>query len=179
MTDSTPAETATIKFHYTRKYCQKIIEEQNPCDWIEVTIVVSDTNIYGNYSQGITGLACSIVLQLLESIGVIFSENKYIIEFEYGPDWLVVEPWDKGSVNIARCTTMAGARNPERRLDIDTAVPVTNRGWIEAVTETAQGFRETVLDLNPDLHDNTAIEQIHYGTTWTETLLETEFDADQ
>lgn len=173
-----PAETATVDLYYDETYRQQVVEENYLGGWIDIEITVGGTYLW-EMEFRVTGLATGIVLQLLESIGVPLSGERYIIELEYGPSWIAVEHRDEHSVNIARCTTMAGARNPERRLDIDTAVPVTNRGWIEAVTETAQGFRETVLDLNPDLHDNTAIEQIHYGTTWTETLLETEFNADQ
>lgn len=173
-----PAETATVDLHYDETYRQQVVEENYLGGWMDIEITVGGTYLW-EMEFRVTGLATGIVLQLLESIGVPLSGEGYIIELEYGPSWIAVEHRDEHSVTVAKCTTIAGARNPERRLDIDTAVPVTNRGWIEAVTETAQGFRETVLDLNPDLHDNTAIEQIHYGTTWTETLLETEFDADQ
>lgn len=178
MTTGVLTENATIELYYDDSYQQQVIEENHPGGWINIGIMIGGTYLW-NMEYEVTGFATGIILQLLESVSVPLTEERYIIELEYGPSWIAVEPRDEHSVTVAKCVTISGARNPEKRLDIDTALPVTKRGWIEAVTETAQHFRETVLGLNPDLHDHTGLEQIHYGTTWTETLVETEFDADR
>ncbi|UOO96434.1 hypothetical protein MUK72_06945 [Halococcus dombrowskii] len=155
-----PAETATIEFHYGSKYRQTVIEEQYPGDWIEVTITVGSTYIYGCQNQGITGLASGIVLQLLESIDAVLSDEQYILEFEYGPTWMVVEPWNEDTINVSRATTMEGARNPDERLDIDTSRPITKQGWIKAVIDTAQEFHDTIIDMNPSLRDQEEMVEI-------------------
>jgi hypothetical protein len=153
MTDITPAETAMIKFHYDNEYRQKVVDGQYAGDWIVVAIAVGETCIYGCQNRGVTGLSRSIVFQLLESVDAALADERYIIEFEYGPDWMVVEPWAENAVNIAKCATLMGARNPEKRLDIDISRPVTKRGWITEVIKTAQDFYDTIVDLNAEFRN--------------------------
>ncbi len=119
MADNIPSETATIELYYDEKHRQQIIEEEYPDSWMVIGVTVGGTDLW-NVEYEVTGVACSIVLQLLESIGVPISGERYIIELEYGPSWIDVGPRDERSVNVAKCVTIAGARNPDERLDIDT-----------------------------------------------------------
>ncbi len=178
MTDTPPTETATIELHYDSNYRKRVIEEQYLGSWLEVTIVVGDTQIYGHSGYEVAGSASGITLQLLESVDTVFSDKRYIIEFESGPSWLVVEPWEDDLINIVNCATLQGAQNPEKRLDIDTDHPITKQGWANAVIETARDFREAVLDLNPDLHNHAVIEDIHQEIKRAEALVAGGFDLD-
>jgi hypothetical protein len=171
MIDISPAETATIKFHYDDEYRRKVVEEQYPGDWIEVTIAVNDTYIHGGQDWGVTGLACFIVFQLLDSVEAALADEQYIVEFEYGPDWMVVEPWNETAVNVAKCTTLMGARNPEKRLEIDTSCPVTKQAWITEVIETAQNFHDTIIDLNTEIRDNNGIIEIQHTINRIENIM--------
>ncbi|QSX00514.1 hypothetical protein [Haloterrigena alkaliphila] len=160
MTGTSPSATATITFHYDSEYRQRVSEKQNPDGWIEVSIAVGETYIWGSSDGGVTGFACGIVLNLLDSVDAVLSDERYIIEFEFGPSWMVVEPWDDEAVNVAKSSTLMGARNPDDRLDIDTSRPVLKEAWIEEVVETARDFHDTVIGMNPNLRTRDVMEQI-------------------
>lgn len=150
----------TITFHYDSEYRRRVSDEQNPDGWIEVSIAVGGTYIWGGSNSGVTGFACGIVLNLLDSVDAVLSDTRQIIEFEFGPSWLVVEPWDDEAVNVAKSSTLMGARNPDDRLDIDTSCPVSQEAWIEEVITTARDFHETVIAMNPSLRDREVMKQI-------------------
>lgn len=173
-----PSENATIVLYYDEKYRQQVIEKDSPDSWINIGITAEGTYLW-NMEYGVTGFACGIVLQFIDSVCTTISEDRCIIELEYGPSWITVEPQNYQSVNVVMCSTIAGARNPDKRLDIDTSLVVTKQGWVDAVIEMAHEFRQTVLDLNPELHDHTTIKEIHQKTKRAETLVKEEFDADQ
>lgn len=155
-----PPTTATITFHYDSEYRQRVSEKQNPDEWIEVSIAVGETYIWGGPDGGVTGFACGIVLNLLDSVDAVLSDERHVIEFEFGPSWMVVEPWNDEAVNVAKSSTVMGARNPDNRLDIDTSRPVLKEAWIEEVVETAHDFHDTVLEMNPGLRSRDVMEQI-------------------
>lgn len=159
MTDTQLSDTATIKFRYDSEYRQHVIEGKYGDSWITVDIAIGDTEIYGPGHEA-TGTAGIVVLELLASVEAAVDDERCLIEFDSGPYWLVVEPRDVTSVNVVRCVTIKGARNPDERLDIERSYPITKQAWIEAVINAAQDFHDTVLDLNPDLQDQKELKQI-------------------
>jgi hypothetical protein len=161
MTDTQPSDTATIEFQYDSKYRQHVIEGEYGDSWINVDIDIGDTEIYGPGHEA-TGIAGIVVIELLNSVEATIDDKRCLIEFDIGPYWLVVEPRDAESVNVVRCVTIKSARNPDERLDIERSHPITKQAWIEAVINAAQDFHDTILDLNPDLHDQEELKQIQH-----------------
>jgi hypothetical protein len=160
MTNTQLSETATIEFQYDSKYRRQVIEDQYADGWINVDVAIGDTEIYGPPGHKATGFACVIVLELLASVEAAIVDERYLIQFDSGPFWLVVEPRDVNSVNIVSCVTIKGARNPDERLDIERSHPITKQAWIREVIETAQDFHDTVIDLNPELREQDVLKQI-------------------
>ncbi len=159
MTDGPPAQTATIDFQYERSY-RVSVEDGDPDSWIAVAIAIGDTYIWGGPNSGVTGFACGIVLNLLETVDAALLDERYVVEFEWGPSWMVVEPRNDASVTVSRASTLKGARNPDERLEVDTARPVTKRAWIEEVVDTAREFHGTILEMNPDLRTRGVMQQL-------------------
>jgi hypothetical protein len=159
MTNTQVSDIATIDFQYDSKYQLNVIEEQYADGWINVDVAIGDTEIYGPGHEA-TGTAGIVVLELLTSVEAALDDERCLIEFDIGPYWLVIEPRDVESVNVVRCVTIKGARNPDERLDIERLHPVTKQAWIEAVINATQDFHDTVLDLNPDLDDQEELKGI-------------------
>jgi hypothetical protein len=159
MTDTQLSDTATIEFQYDNEYRQHVIDGEYGDSWINVDVTIGGTEIYGPGHEA-TGTAGIVVLELLNSVEAALDDERCLIEFDIGPYWLVVEPRDVESVNVVRCVTIKGARNPDERLDIERSHPITKQAWIEAVIDATQDFHDTVLDLNPDLDDQEELKGI-------------------
>lgn len=155
MSKNSPAETASIEFQFDEEY-QQNVRAGNPDRWINVAVTVGDTDIW----DGVRGSACGIVLGLLASVETVSSGERYIIEFEWGPDWMVIEPAGEDIVTVSRASTFAGAQNPDKRLDIDSSRQIIKSEWTNAVVTAAEEFCETVFDINPDLGDQDVMMEI-------------------
>lgn len=160
MNETAPADSATITFYYDSDYRQRVVEDHRPDSWIEISVAVGETYIWGDPEGGVTGSACGIVLNLLETVNTVLADERRIIEFEYGPSWMVVEPWDDEAVNVSKSSTLMGAQNPDKRLDIDTARPVRKQAWIDEVIATARDFHDSVLEMNSELQSRAVMAQI-------------------
>jgi len=173
MTDITPSETASIEFRYDSEYRQKA-REGEPNEWIAVSIAVDETYIYGDPDGGVTGSACEIVHQFLESIEATVADERYVVEFEFGPTWLVVEPSNGDAVNVSSCSVPQGRHDPSERLDIDMSRPITKQGWIDSVIDAAEDFHDTVVDIGPDLYDHSVMVQVREDIAHAKDLTEAE-----
>ncbi|NGM71291.1 hypothetical protein G6M89_20195 [Natronolimnobius sp. AArcel1] len=154
------SDSAEIIPYYDQNYRQEVIENKSPDSWIEIAIKVDETYIYGDEGSGVTGFACGAVLNFLDSVEAVLNDEQYIVEFEFGPSWLALDPRDDASIYVGRCSTLKGARNPDERLEIDVQRPVSKQGWIDAVIDTAREFYDTIVELNPSLLDDDSMIQI-------------------
>lgn len=170
MNSEYPHETATIELHYSGKYENKVINEDEPDSWIEISISVGDTYIYGNSESGVTGFACGAIISFLDSVEAIIENRQYIVEFEYGPTWLALDPLDDDTINVAKSVTLKGAKNPRERLEVDTSRQVKKGAWIDAVLEAARRFYDIVVDLNPELKNREVMEKIRTEIEGVERL---------
>ncbi|WP_143117677.1 hypothetical protein [Halomicrobium zhouii] len=160
MTGSSPSKSASISFHIDREYQRLVEKNQSPDTWLGTSIRVGDTFVVGDEKSGPKGSGCGVVLQLLESVRSILEGERYIVEFENGPSWVVIEPQANGSVQITRSVTWEGTTNPDKRLEIDTSRIVTAQAWIQAVRKSAQQFHEAIIDEFPELADSDEMEQV-------------------
>ena len=127
MKTTKPANSVQIEFHFDESYREKVIK-RNPLDvWIELSMAVNDTDIYGGDNRNVTGIAASAMLQFLDSADPVLSGERHIIEFESGPSWLALDPRDEESINIIKCLTLREAKNPSERRDLYTPHPAKNR----------------------------------------------------
>lgn len=117
-------------------------------------------DIYGGSRGVVTGSACIIVLDLLDSIEGLRSNDRGIITFDDGPSWLSIAKCDESTVEIAACHTLKGAKSPKNRLDISQTIVVTQQAWEEAVLELSRKFYGKVTDINPHIRNDEIIEQI-------------------
>ncbi len=125
-----------------------------------MSLSAAGEDIYGGSRGVVTGSACVIVLDLLDSIEAIRSNDRGIITFDDGPSWLSIAKYDESTVEIAACHTLKGAKNPKNRLDISRTTVVTQQAWEEAVLEFSRKFSDKVTDINPSLSNHETIEQI-------------------
>ncbi|MFA9428152.1 hypothetical protein [Natronorubrum sp. A-ect3] len=160
MTPANDGATVTIKFHYDQRYRQRIIDDAEPDSWIQTSISIDGTDLYGETYSRVTGFACGIVISLLESVVAAQSTERTIIEFENGPSWLTVDPIDETTVELAACHTYSGAKDPNERLDVDRVQLVQRSAWRDAVVTHAHDFIEEIIDLNPELDEHEVIAQI-------------------
>lgn len=160
MTGNTVSETVDIRFHYDQAYRERVIEEADPDSWIETSLRIGDDDVYGGSYRSVTGFACQTVLQLLASVEAVHSGDRSVVQFDYGPSWLSVDPIDERVVEIAACHTLQGATDPEERLDVDRVQRTTAEAWKTAVLELANDFQQTVVDIYPELDDHDVLKEI-------------------
>lgn len=160
MTASNRGSTVEIDFHYDQSYRQRVVEDAEPDSWIQTSISVDERDLYGGSYSRVTGFACGIVINLLDSLAAIQATERTIIEFENGPSWLTVDPAGEATVELAACHTYGGAKNPDERIDVDRIQLVQRDAWRNAVTDLACDFTETVTDLNPELTTHKVLVQI-------------------
>lgn len=154
------AMSVSIHFEYDEQYREQAVQESEPDSWIQVRVQIGNTDIYGGSESAVTGFACGIVLNLLDSVEAIQRNQRHVIEFEYGPTWLSLDVVDDCTVEVAACHTYEGAKNPKERIDVDRVETVRKEAWREAVLELAHEFENTVTDMNDGLEDHPAIDQI-------------------
>lgn len=159
MTDAKPAVSAEIRFRLDESYRQSV-RDGDLDDWIQTAVAVGGTWIYGSAEEGVTGHACTTALGLIDSVRAARSDERYVIEFEFGPTWLVVEPRTERSITVTKSVTYAGTTDPEQRLDVDTSRPVTKTAWRDAVVDATQTLHETVIEENPALEADDSLERI-------------------
>ena len=147
-----------IKFRYDDRYRSHLVEDDNPNAWIQIPIQIGDEYIYRE--EGVTGYACTAVLNLLQSIEAIRAGETFTIEFEFGPTWLVIEPVDTTTIRVAESRRYSGVDNPSKRLDIDVACTVARDRWVAEVIEVTDDFIEQVVSLNPEVDDSPYIVQL-------------------
>jgi len=152
-------ENVSIVPDYSDEYL-KSVEDDEPDQWITVSVKVGDTQIYGN-AGGVRGFAWAFIDNLLDSIESVNDGERKVIEFEYGPTWLIIEPYNSDSVNIARCTVPQGREDPEKRLDIDSSQLVYKQVWINEVLHVAKEFYAKTTQHNPDLANKTIMEDLN------------------
>ena len=150
----------TVRFQYDDRYCARVVEDGEPDSWIQVLVQVGETDIYGGSSSPVTGFACGVVLHLLDSVEAVKIDQRYVIEFEYGPAWLTVDVIDDCSVEIAACHTYEGANDPNERIGVDRVATAPKEAWCRAILELAHEFETTVINLDPGMKDHPAIEQL-------------------
>lgn len=148
-----------IEFHFDQKY-QDWVKQGDPQRWISVSLSIGDKDVYGGSRATVTGDACIVMLDLLESVTALRSESSSVIHFDQGPSFLSVGPENSTAVEITACHTLKGAKNPEERLDIARPYITTRELWESAVLKAAREFHETVVDMNPDLQDHEVISEI-------------------
>ena len=153
------AENVSIGLDYSHKYLQSV-EDGEPDKWINISIKVGETHLYGA-AGGVRGFAWGFVDALLDSIDSINKDERHIIELEYGPTWLIIEPNGSDSVNVARCTVPQGRENPEKRLDIDKSQPVYKQVWINEVLRVAEEFYSKTTQHNPELTNKRTIKDLN------------------
>ncbi|MFC7074590.1 hypothetical protein ACFQJ7_08735 [Halovenus rubra] len=149
-----------IKFRSDGSYREQLIKNEEPDSWIDIRIRVGEEYIYGGPDSYVTGFACGFVLNLLDSVSAMKTGERSIIELEYGPTWLTIDPVDQTAVRIAACRTYKGAMDSSERLEIDDDAVVSKEAWESEVLRTAREFHETVVDVNPDLQDQEVIADI-------------------
>ncbi|MHC3439988.1 hypothetical protein ACYJ1Y_18415 [Natrialbaceae archaeon A-gly3] len=106
-----------MKFHYDQQYREQV-SKGNPDRWIDMSLSATGEDIYGGSRGVVTGSACIIVLDLLDSIEAIRSDDRGIITYDDGPSWLSIAKRDESTVEIEACHTLKGAKSPKNRLDI-------------------------------------------------------------
>ncbi len=153
------SEEAEVVFHFDKDYREGVMDG-NLDSWIELSVRADDTYIYGKDKSGVTGYADNILIQLLESVEAIEKGRKYIVEFEFGPTWLSIEPKEGNKVRIVGATTLNGAKNPEERLDIDISREVSQESWKAAVRRSSGVFINEVLKLNPELRSQDFVQKV-------------------
>ena len=160
MNSDKPYDSAKIEFDFNKKYRERVVTENAPDSWIEIIISLNSTYIYSDKREGVTGFACAAVRQFLDSVDSVLADERHVIEFEFGPSWLALDPRDRDSISVVQCTTLRRAENPSERRDIFTPYPVTKQAWITGVLKAAKEFHERVLELNPELEDRKVLKQI-------------------
>jgi len=149
MTPDEPVQRVSIEFHFNQSFRHRVAEEGTLGDWVAVSIVAGDIAVLGEHNP-VKGLPASTILDFLDTLQNLADGERTIITFDYGPDWLSVDPVADDIVELARCHTIRAARDPEERRDIDVARQVTNRAWEDAVLAAADQFYADVLELNPE-----------------------------
>lgn len=156
-----PPEDLQIQFRFDDEYRQSVLKTGDPDQWIEVSISVDSNRIYGDDSGGVTGFACSILLDLLDSVESIDCGRKAVVEFEYGPTWLAIEPMDDGDVRIAGVrSSFAAVDDPTMRRSIDKSEVIQASEWRTEVLETAREFCDRVGGLNPNVKSHESLLEI-------------------
>ncbi|MFA9427262.1 hypothetical protein [Natronorubrum sp. A-ect3] len=159
MTSPDQHTNVEIKFHYNQQY-REHVSKGSPDRWIDMSLSAAGEDIYGGSRGIVTGSACIVVLDLLDSIESIRSNDRGIITFDDGPSWLSIAKCDESTVEIAACHTLKGAKSPKNRLDISRTTVVTQQAWEEAVVELSREFYQKITKINPDLQNHETVEQI-------------------
>lgn len=110
MTQSDPSPSADIDFRYEQKYRNNVRNKSDPDQWIEISVRVGDEDVYGGSRSIVTGHACLVVLDLLDSVEALDRNERSIVEFDYGPSWLAIGSVNETTAEIAACHTLKGAR---------------------------------------------------------------------
>ncbi|WP_435362876.1 hypothetical protein [Haloarchaeobius sp. DYHT-AS-18] len=159
MPDEIPS--TEIRFLFDSKgYLDRVRESKSIDEWIEISIRVGNEYIYGDEENGVTGLAYCVTLGFLESVEKIIKGQEHVIEFEYGPTWLVIEPKNQDEVIIARSTRWSGVKNPDERLEIDTNIRVPKTEWATAVISVVEEFVHTVVEIDPEISHSDELEEL-------------------
>lgn len=147
-TNKEVAHPVKIRLHFdSRSYITEVKHEKNPDARIKTSIIVDDESVVGDQNDGITGRPCSFLFQMLDSIESIHNDEFYLIEFSHGPYWTGLHPRGE-DVLVVGTHVIAGARDPEARLDIDTARLTSKREWTAAVLETVSEFTQRLLEID-------------------------------
>ena len=162
MTRDMDTENMKICYYMDESYKQDV-EDGDPNSWLDFSIMANDTDIYGNIDEcnGVTGLASNVMLDLLTSLEMVNSGEKSVIEFEFGPTWLILQPLNEESVSIERSTTYSGIKDPEDRLEIDTSEAVSKYAFQTEIVSTAKDFVDDVKRINSELCTNDNITAIN------------------
>lgn len=172
MTRSDPPNVAEIDFRYDQKYRNRVRNESDPDQWVEVSVRVGDEDVYGGSRSIVTGHACLVVLDLLDSVEALHHNEWSIVEFDYGPSWLAIRSVDETIAEIAACHTLKGAKNPGKRLDAAREYYVTKCAWVDAVVELAYGFHDAIIEIDPDLSNHEVMEEIQQRRQKIERIIE-------
>lgn len=175
MTVEQPTESVAIGFTYDRQYRENVVRDGEPDSWIDISIRVGETYIYGDENSGVTGFACNTVLNFLDSVTALLHDEKFVVEFDYGPSWLLLEPTSEKTIAITRCSTPAAVSDPDKRLDVDITGQTSKRNWAREVVRSADEFQGTVIDWNPELRTSDELTTIRTKVSDCKELLE-EFD---
>jgi len=147
-------------------YCGEEYKEEvkkgSPDSWIEVGIVANETVICGDpeVESGLTGYACGVQFDLLDAVEAVYSDQIGVIEFEFGPDWIVFEPTSEDAVNVAKSTTYSGLEDSEARLAIDPSAVVTKTAVRIEVLETVQLFIENISEIDPEILNHNTVSEL-------------------
>ncbi|MFC7074589.1 hypothetical protein ACFQJ7_08730 [Halovenus rubra] len=151
--------SVTIKFHFDQKY-QDWVKQGAPQRWISISLTIGGEDVYGGSRATVTGDACIVMIDLLESVTALKSDSRSVVHFDQGPSFLSVGPENTTAVEIAACHTLKEAKNPEERLGVARSYITTRELWEDAVTEMGANFYQTVTELNPELEEHDVIKEI-------------------
>ncbi len=170
MSDECVPADAEIRLSYRDDFYTEIEERSDPDGWAEILILIGDTHVL-NPEYNHTGLAYTIISNLIKSVCRTHAAEDHLIVLDYGPSYIFVAPRDDHTNTVTYCVFEKHAYNPSKRLDIERSLPVTKQAWTEAVLEIAKDFRETVITLAPDLRDNAGIGHLSGKITELEALI--------
>jgi|AntRauTorcE11898_2_1112593.scaffolds.fasta_scaffold29652_1 hypothetical protein len=159
MTDN--PDSFNIHLYYNSDY-EKKVAEGSPDSWIEVAIVANGIDICGDpeKKQGLTGYACGIQFDLLDVVESISSGEKGVIEFEFGPDWVVFEPKNEDTVRVYKSTTYSGIDDAKERLEIDPSTVVSKKSIRTEAINTVCSFIEHIVDINPEIRTQETVSEL-------------------
>ena len=150
MNNETVDDEIGIRYRFKDGFHDRVVEDNNINGWTYFRISTADYNIIGGDRDGsrVTGHPVSVFWELLDSIQKMRSDEQSFVEFTYGPVYVVLEPQDDITVQVASSVLYKGIENPEERLDIDTERVVTREAWTAAVIETTNELIDEVVAIN-------------------------------
>lgn len=110
--------------------------------------------------------------RLLRTTEAIADDTETVLTFRNGLSYLVVEPHGE-TVDLTHCLHLKGVEDPAERWEMEETYTVSKREWIAELLRVSEKYYEDILELNPDLKDDSYLVRLREELETAKKRLET------
>lgn len=142
----------TIEIEYAENFRQQVRDENDTDPFGHLKVTVGGAYLIGTDETYVGVWLSEDLARLLATTEAIVTSSETMLTFRNGPSYLVIEPHDDAA-DLTHCLHLEGAENPQERWEMEETFTVSKRAWVVELIRTSEGYRDHVLELNPNLQE--------------------------
>lgn len=163
-----------IDIDHGERFIDQVVEEGQHDPFGHLKILADNSYIVGSEDTYVGVWITTDLIRLLDQTKAIFADEKYSVDFDNGPSYLVVEPYDDndGVIGVTHCLLFDSVEDPEKRLPKEETFAIPKQAWVTELINTAKQYHKELLNLNSELEDNETIRELREGIKKAEHRLD-------